>query len=745
MKILMVTMGLDIGGAETHILELSRELVHRGHQVLAASNGGVYVRELEECGIKHYKMPLNRKDPASVKESCRLLQELIETERPDIVHAHARIPGFIAGLVHKKVPFNFVTTAHWVFKVDAVNRRLTNWGRYTIAVSDDIKKYLIDEYDLRPDQIYLTINGIDMKKFSPDISGDKVIKEFGLDPDAPIVSYVSRMDESRALAARQLIEAAPALSEKVPGIQFLIAGGGDVFDELKTEADGVNRKLGRQCLVMTGARTDINEIVAAGDIFVGVSRAALEAMSAAKPAIIAGNEGYIGIFREDRLEVGRLTNFCCRGCEMSDARKLERDITALFAMSADERAILGEYCRDTIQKYYSAAKMADDYLEVYERAVQPELNILLSGYYGFRNAGDEAILGSIYENIMSMDRNTAVSVLVSEPEKNRGRYSFHMVDRFNMRAVKKAIAESDVVISGGGSLLQDRTSTKSLIYYTWIMNQAAKKSRLVMYANGIGPVDRPGNRARVRGAVEKAELITLRDGNSADELRAMGVKDKVFHVTADPVFSYKGADKYRDKEKAGRLLREKLPQLKTGRPFAAVSVRDWPDADPDFDAKVAEICDSVHDNYGMDIVFIVMQRPNDLDISRRIISLMKNRALLFDSYEGTDDLMGIVGQAEFILCMRLHTLIFAAHMGVPTLGIVYDPKVRDYLEMLDMPSAGDVERIDVGEAENKAADIIENREKYVERLEERSEKLTAAAEENRTLLAEFFDKIQVRR
>lgn len=67
MKILMVTMGLDIGGAETHIVELSRELVRRGHQVLAASNGGVYVRELEECGIKHYKMPLNRKDPASVK------------------------------------------------------------------------------------------------------------------------------------------------------------------------------------------------------------------------------------------------------------------------------------------------------------------------------------------------------------------------------------------------------------------------------------------------------------------------------------------------------------------------------------------------------------------------------------------------------------------------------------------------------------------------------------------------------
>lgn len=745
MKILMVTMGLDIGGAETHIVELSRELKARGCEVLVASNGGVYVKELEECGIKHYKLPLNRKDPSSVRTSYNGLKKLIETENPDIVHAHARIPGFIVGLLRKKIKFNFVTTAHWVFKVDPVTRRLTNWGRYTVAVSDDIKKYLIDEYDLRPDQIYITINGIDMNKFSPEISGDRIKKEFGLDPDAPVVSYVSRMDESRALAARQLIEAAPVLSRKIPGIQFLITGGGDVFDELKQKSEDVNRALGRRCIVMTGARTDINEIVAAGDIFVGVSRAALEAMSSAKPVIIAGNEGYIGIFREDKLEVGRLTNFCCRGCEMSDTDKLIRDITALFSMSDEDRMQLGIYGRETIKKYYSAAKMADDYMTVYERAVKPELNVLLSGYYGFRNAGDEAILGSVYENIMSMGRNTAVSVLVSNPEKNRGRYSFHMIDRFNMPAVKKAIAESDVVISGGGSLLQDSTSTKSLIYYTWVMNEAARKSRLVMYANGIGPVRKEKNRERVRDAVEKAELITLRDAKSADALREMGVNDKRLYITADPVFSYRGADIYRDKEKSDELLRKKLPQIGPDRPFVAVSVREWASADPEFDSKVAELCDYISDKSGMDVVFIVMQKPNDEAISRRIIKLMKNKAALFAFYDGTDDLMGIVGRASFILCMRLHTLIFAAHMGVPTIGIVYDPKVRDYLEMLDMPSAGDVEHIDIAAAEKTVDDMIENRDRYAEKLEEASAGLADKAVENKKLLAEFFDKIQVRR
>ena len=124
---------------------------------------------------------------------------------------------------------------------------------------------------------------------------------------------------------------------------------------------------------------------------------------------------------------------------------------------------------------------------------------------------------------------------------------------------------------------------------------------------------------------------------------------------------------------------------------------------------------------------------------------MNSRAFLLNDYEGTDDLMGITGRASFILCMRLHTLIFAAHMGVPTLGIVYDPKVREYLGMLGMPSAGSVEKFDIDEAEEKAADMIENREKYAERIRAASEQLAEKSEDNRILLEKFFDEMQVGR
>ena len=740
MKILMVTMGLDIGGAETHIVELSKELNRRGCNVMIASNGGVYVREVESVGIRHFRLPLNTKGPGAVLQSYRGLKKLILEEKPDIVHAHARIPAFITGLIHRRVKFSFVTTAHWVFHVTPINRLLTNWGTYTVAVSDDIRKYLIDEYDLRPDQISLTINGIDMDKFSPVQSGIAVIQEFEMDPDSPVVSYVSRMDESRALVAEQLIRIAPELAERIPGVQILIAGGGDRFDELLSQSEKVNHRLGRRCVVMTGARTDINQIVAAGDVFVGVSRAALEAMSAGKPSVIAGNEGYIGIFGEDKLDISMRTNFCCRGCDASDEQNLLRDVTLLLELEPEQRVVIGEYGRDVVRRYYSAEKMADDCLKVYQRAVCPRCGVLLSGYYGFGNAGDEAILNSVYENIMGMDRNTVVDVLIADPEKNRGRYPFRMVDRFNIIQLLKAVKDCDILVSGGGSLLQDSTSTKSLLYYIAVMNLAKMwGKRLVMYANGIGPVTRDGNRKRVRKIVEKADLITLRDVRSAEELSAMGVRGKDFHVTADPVFSYKGADFYRDPDNAQRLLDEEgLPGYQS---FIGISVRDWETLDPEFVTKMAALCDAVHAHTGLEIVFIAMQASRDREISQAIRSSMDSDSYFVEFDHGIDRILGITGAARLILCMRLHTLIFAAHMGVPALGMVYDPKVEEYLSMLDMPSAGNVESLDPEKLLHAVDEMLSRTDEYRELLRGKTDMLRQEAERNTVLLNEFIEEM----
>ena len=86
-KVLMTLMGLDIGGAETHVVELSKELKKQGYDIIVASNGGVYEQELAEAGIRHYKVPMNQRNVMKMMKSYMLLKKIIRKEKPDIVHS----------------------------------------------------------------------------------------------------------------------------------------------------------------------------------------------------------------------------------------------------------------------------------------------------------------------------------------------------------------------------------------------------------------------------------------------------------------------------------------------------------------------------------------------------------------------------------------------------------------------------------------------------------------------------------
>ncbi len=736
MKILMATMGLDIGGAETHIVELVKELHHEGHDVAVVSNGGVYVPEIKAAGIRHYNAPLHRRSVREMMQARELLKKIIRQEQPDVVHAHARIPAFLCGTLQHSMGFPFVTTAHWVFDSRGLLRYLTNWGQRTIAVSEDIRDYLIREYSLPASHITVTINGIDDSKFSPEISGARVTEEFALDPGAPVVSYVSRMDADRALVAEQLIDAAPQLSEAVPGIQFLIAGGGNVFERLKARSEDVNAALGRRCIVMTGPRTDINEIVAAGDVFVGVSRAALEAMAAGKPAVIAGNEGFQGLFGPDKLEAAMEGNFCCRGMPASTGESLVESLTEVFRLSPAERQKLGQYGRETVQEHYSVRRMASDCLSVYDQVRHRKYQVLMSGYYGFSNAGDDAILQSIQQGVREASSEITLTALSDDPALTESQFGLNAVPRFQVFKVFSAMRHSDALLSGGGSLLQDTTSTRSLLYYLAIIRMAQMLGRPVMlYANGIGPVQHPRNRKMVRKAVERATVVTLRDHSSADELVSMGVSRTDLHVTADPVFHME----HSTPEQAMALLQSAgLPE---GAPFAAVSVRSWPGTG-NFHQELARLCDHLRQKHGLEILFIMMQPPRDRTSTTQVQSLMQERSFLLDAPCTPAELMGALGQAKICIAMRLHTLIFAARMAVPTLGIVYDPKVESYLQELELPSAGRVDAFDSAYAIRQADALLSRYDEVLHHLQEKSAALAQASRINEQLLLDMLESRQ---
>ncbi len=734
MKILMATMGLDIGGAETHIVELSKELRRLGHEVAVISNGGVYVEELSAAGVRHYAAPLHRRSFGDMRRSLKELARVIRLEQPDVVHAHARIPAFLCGLLHKKMRFPFVTTAHWVFDTRGLLRCLTNWGERTVAVSDDIKEYLIREYGLPPEHISVTINGIDTEKFSPALSGGPVIREFGLDGEAPIVSYVSRLDESRALVARQLIALAPRLDLAVPGVQLLIAGGGDMLEALRAEAEAANAALGRRCVVMTGPRTDVNRIAAAGRVFVGVSRSALEAMASGKPVIVAGNEGYQGLFGPEKLSEAQAGNFCCRGLPQSDPETLLRDLTAALLLPQAEKERLGAYGREVIREHYSVHRMALDCLAMYGQVRRRKYRVVMSGYYGFSNSGDDAILESIQQAVCQDSSDVAFTVLSNDPALTRRQYGVEAVSRFRIFQVRAALRRSDCLLFGGGSLLQDTTSTRSLLYYLAVIRCAQRLGKPVMlYANGIGPVRREANRRRVKRTVESVTLVTLRDHSSARELSEMGVRREDMKVTADPVFQLESAGP----ERAWELLRSS--GLAGDAPFVAVSVREWPGTG-DFPRQLARLCDHLRRAYGLEVLFLIMQPSRDLAVTQQVRRYMGEPSHVLDAPCAPRELMAALGQARLCLAMRLHTLIFAARMAVPTMGLIYDPKVESCLEELDLPAAGRVDGLDAEEAIRRADALMADYDAVHARLREKSAALTAAAGENERLLLELLEK-----
>ncbi len=364
-NILIAAMRLDIGGAETHITELAKGLSRAGFNVFAVSAGGVYEKELTDNNIKVYHVPLDNKKPHNVIRAYTQLKNIIKEENISLVHAHARIPGFICGLLHKEMQFPFVTTAHGTWKTGYGLRYITNWGQKTIAVSEDIRKYLLDNYKIDDSNIKVTINGIDTDKFSPSVDCSDIAAELGLEPEDIKIVYISRFDSDRSYIIYKLLEIVPELAANIQNLKVIMVGSGNLLSPVKEKAEGINKSIGRKVISLTGPRTDINKFTALADLFIGFGRSSLEALSAGKPLILAGNEGYIGILNEDSLGAAAESNFSGRGKSRAESQRFMKDIIKVIKMDKEERRILGDFGRSLIENSYSVKRMVQDNIEVY--------------------------------------------------------------------------------------------------------------------------------------------------------------------------------------------------------------------------------------------------------------------------------------------------------------------------------------------------------------------------------------------
>lgn len=344
--------------------------------------------------------------------------------------------------------------------------------------------------------------------------------------------------------------------------------------------------------------------------------------------------------------------------------------------------------------------------------------ILLAGYYGLNNIGDEAILEKFIETIRENSKDVEISVLSGKPEYTEKTFDVISVDRKDFFKVNSAIVKNDIIVFGGGSLLQDVTSKKSIYYYLYlILVSELLKKKVILLSQGIGPIEGKFNRWITARLLNKANRITVRDVNSLNVLKELGVSKDKTGFSADPVIDY-GPDIKSDYQ---------------GKTVVGISIRKWKDID--VVSPVVEIIEKLHEK-GIEVVLIPFHFDEDIGIIEEIEARTDIKLGTVKDKMTSKELYRLIGEINLLLGARLHSLIFAVSSLVKISAISYDPKVEYFMKSLGMKSICNIESID---PDKVCSDIFEKLEGNIEYIEKRDE-LVKTLKENKKIISELLEE-----
>jgi polysaccharide pyruvyl transferase CsaB len=337
-------------------------------------------------------------------------------------------------------------------------------------------------------------------------------------------------------------------------------------------------------------------------------------------------------------------------------------------------------------------------------------DVLLSGYYGFGNVGDDALCQALVDGLLAAGASRVLIPTV-DAAKLPARPEVVPLGRYDLRAIDDALRGGAVLFSGGGGLLQNVTSSRSLLYYLAITALARRRKRpYVLGFQSIGPLRGRLPRALAGACARRAAAVSVRDRLSASTLRDLGVPAERVTVGADAAFLLAPPTE-------AEIAAVEVPP----GPNIAMCLRD--------SAHVETVLAAVRQWDPAGLVLIACQAPDHVLHQRLAATLSHAPTLLAPC--GVRGTLAALGACDAVISERLHPLVFAALAGVPAAAIAYDPKVAGLAADLGLPVAG----TDAGLA---AAGLKAARSELVARggaEKQRLRELAAAARE--TALAEL--------
>ncbi len=691
MKIFHVAGGGDRGGAKTHILALCSRLKERYDLTLVSLRSGDFPDSAREAGIRtetffSWFVPY---------DYFRLIRK-VRREKPDIVHCHgakANIAGLLVKLfcgttvittVHSDYQLDYMNSAAKRLTIGAMNARALRHLDYYVTVSELFKSMLISR-DFDPHKCMSIYNGLDFSEKATPYDKGEWLRRSGIDYEEGdvVLGILARLTPVKDIPT--LLQAFAKARQGNPRLKLLIGGDGEDTEALKTQAHELG--LGKSVSFM-GWVTDVPHFFASCDIDV------LCSISESFPySILEGIREGCAVITSDVGGMSRLIDSGENGY-IFQPKDVDTFANYMLELSLDEekRRRFAEKLYEKASVLYSLDSMAYTQSRIYEdiarlQQAPKRREVLICGAYGKGNSGDEAILRAIIASMRSIDPHIPLTVMTRKPEETRLLYGVRAIYTFDVPLFLRAAGKTKLFINGGGSLIQDSTSSRSLYYYLFTIWAARLRgARVLMYGCGIGHVEKPLNRKVAKLILDHpSHVITLRDAISRQELLDMGITKPDVRDSADPALSLEPAA-----DEAACLYLRKHDLDPEGK-YLCISLRPWKEFDNY--APFAEAADYARERYGLETVFMPIEDPTDLAPSRLTAQMMRNGSHLLPAPQQVELTMAVLRRMQLMCAMRLHALVFSAAANTPFIAVSYDIKVSSFMQYVGNPSCCELRNV----------------------------------------------------
>lgn len=708
MKVLHLISGGDKGGAKTSVFALLLALNEEIDVTIACFTEGVFYQEIQDMPVHSVLFKQKHRNDLRI---LKPLAKYIRQNGYDIIHTHGARANFISMLLKLFVKVPIITTVHSDYKLDftgnlykkifytSLNSIALRTLDYYIGVSESFRNMLIDRgFDAW--RVFSVYNTIDFDRDISYCQKSEFLSRFGVNWEGKtLVGIIGRFDYVKGHDI--FLRAAAEVLKKRDDVLFLLAGEGDLAPNLKNLANelGISDKV-----IFTGFISDIFSFINAIDINICASRSEsfpymlLEGALMKKPTV--------------STEVGGIPDLIINGengilVPESDFHTLAKSIIN-YMDNPNISALHGENLYNHAKAHFSRESMKRKSIEIYEAVLKKEkalgqrFDMMFCGYYGYANSGDDTLLEAIIAALRKEKDNLAMLVLSKRPQEAVKEHKVFSINRLNFFSIYKYMRKTRLLIYGGGSLIQDITSTRSLFYYTFLIHMAKfSGARVMIYGNGIGPITKERNIPMARRALDKCDYISLRDPKSMSDIKSLGVTNPNIVVSVDPVFSL-------DIEGGGNI--EEIlafEKIELSAKYFVVSLRPWQYNEPKFVDKMVEIIDYTTKKYGLIPLFVPMHKM-DIGIIQETARKISCESVALSKVYEVRPLISIISRAEFAMCMRLHTLIYAASVGLPVIGLVYDPKIASFIEYMNEKTHVDTSDLDLEALREMVDGIMEN-------------------------------------